>query len=403
MKQLPLLLVAALISGTTVARADEPKGPIVASPFLSRSVVDVGSPIRIRQALARARRGEPVTIGVIGGSITQGAKASTPDRRWGEQVGAWWRERFPQSQIRFVNAGIGATGSNLGAHRVQADLLAAKPDFVVAEYAVNDPDTPLTAETLEGLLRQILASPSQPGMMLLFTMSRGGNNCQARQIPVGKHYGLPMVSFRDAMWPEIEAGRMKWDDLIADEVHPNDVGHKLCADFVTAVLDDLLAHLPEDAALLPISPLPEPLYTDLFQFTALHNAATLKPATNQGWTLEEKGPFGPVWVADAPGSILEYRLSGEQFTLIFHRIRKDMGRIKVTLDDLSPAVFDAWFSGTWGGYSAPGVLPRVPNGEHRLRIELLADKAVESGGTHFVLQSILIAGHPTPPAEPQGN
>lgn len=403
MKLLALLLVAALAWGAILARADELKGPIVASPFLSRSVVDMGSPVRIQHVLARARRGEAVTIGVIGGSITQGAKASSADRRWGEQVGAWWRERFPQSQIRFVNAGIGATGSNLGAHRVQAHLLAAKPDFVVAEYAVNDPDTPLTAETLEGLVRQILASPGQPGMMLLFTMSRGGNNSQARQIPVGKQYGLPMVSFRDAMWPEIEAGRMKWEDIIADEVHPNDVGHKLCADFVTAVLDDLLAHLPEDAVLPPIPPLPAPLYTDLFQFTTLHNGATLKPDTNQGWTLEEKGPFGPVWVADAPGSVLEYRLSGEQFTLIFHRIRKDMGRIRVTLDDLSPAVFDAWFSGTWGGYSAPGILPRVPNGDHHLRIELLADTAVESGGTHFVLQSILVAGHPNPPAQPPGN
>ncbi len=380
-----------------MAQANAPQNPIGATPFLTRSLVDEGSPVRIQHALDRARRGETVTIGVIGGSITQGAKASSPDRRWGEQVGAWWRTHFPQSDVRFVNAGIGATGSNLGTHRVQAHLLGAQPDFVVAEYAVNDPDTPLAAETLEGLVRQILASPRQPGMMLLFTMARGGSNAQARHIPVGKHYGLPMVSFRDAMWPDVEAGRLKWEDIIADEVHPNDAGHKLCADFVTAVLDRLLAQLPADGMLPPIPSMPAPLHTDLFEFTAMYNAATLAPATNVGWTQAEKGPFGPVWTADSPGSVLEYHLTGEQFTLIFHRIRQDMGRVKLMLDDLSPCVFDAWFSGTWGGYAARGVLPRVLPGEHRLRIELLADKAVESDGTRFVLQSILVAGHPNQP------
>ncbi|MBT3291808.1 MAG: SGNH/GDSL hydrolase family protein, partial [Victivallales bacterium] len=127
--------------GIAAFAADNPKGSPVAAQLAHRSLVDAGSPIRIQHAMARARRGEPVTVGVIGGSITQGARASRAELRWGEQVGAWWRERFPKSKVSFVNAGIGATGSNLGAHRIQAHLLAAKPDFVVAEYAVNDPST----------------------------------------------------------------------------------------------------------------------------------------------------------------------------------------------------------------------------------------------------------------------
>ncbi|MBT7161623.1 MAG: SGNH/GDSL hydrolase family protein [Victivallales bacterium] len=382
--------------GIAAFAADNPKGSPVAAQLAHRSLVDAGSPIRIQRAMARARRGEPVTVGVIGGSITQGARASRAELRWGEQVGAWWRERFPKSKVSFVNAGIGATGSNLGAHRIQAHLLAAKPDFVVAEYAVNDPSTPLAAETLEGVVRQVLKSDRSPGMMLLFTMAKGGRNAQAQHAPVGKHYGLPMVSFRDAMWPEIEAKRLKWEEILADEVHPNDPGHKLCADFVTAVLEKLLADLPDDAALPPVPAVPAPLHTDLFEFTTMHNAETLAPATNQGWTRNDKGPFGPVWQADKPGSVLEYQIAGEQITLIFHRIRKDMGRIRVTLDELPPRVFDAWFPGTWGGYSARGVLPRVPAGKHRLRLELLPEKAVESSGTHFEFRALLVAGGATP-------
>ena len=364
----------------------------MSTELVQRSLTASGVPTRIWRAMARARRGEPVVIGVIGGSITQGAKASRPELRWGEQVGAWWRARFPQSQVSFVNAGIGATGSALGAHRIREHLLAAKPDFVVAEYAVNDPNTPQAAETLEGMVRQILESERSPGLMLLFTMSRGGRNSQAQHIPVGRHYGLPMVSFRDAMWPEIEAGRMKWEDIIADEVHPNDPGHRLCADFVIAALERLLADLPADGDLPAVPAVPAPLHTDLFEFTAMYHADALAPARNQGWSRREKGPFGPVWQADEPGSVLEYEIDAEEITLVFHRIRGDMGRIRATLDDLPPRVFDAWFAATWGGYSAPGTLARVPAGRHRLRIELLPDKAAESGGTRFELRALLVAG-----------
>jgi lysophospholipase L1-like esterase len=398
MKKLPICLSLAACWVPLLSLANDPKGPPVPTECTARSLVDEGSAIRIQHAMARARRGEPVTVGVIGGSITQGAKASRAEFRWGERVGAWWKKSFPQSKVTFVNAGIGATGSNLGAHRVQKDLLSAKPDFVVAEYAVNDPKTRFAAETLEGLVRQILKSERSPGMMLLFTMSRGGRNAQASHAPVGKHYGLPMVSFRDAMWPEIDAGRMKWEDLIADEVHPNDYGHKLCADFVIAVLERILANLPADDALSPIPPVPAPLYTDLFEFGRLYNADTLAPTKNSGWTKHDKGPFGPVWRADAPGSVLEYDLAGQQITLVFHRIRGDMGKVRVTLDDLPPRTFNAWFAATWGGYSARGELPRCPAGKHHLRIELLPDKSVESGGTNFELRALLVAGRATEPA-----
>ena len=136
---------------------------------------------------------------------------------------------FPQAQVTFVNAGIGATGCNFGALRAQRDLLSKRPDFVVVEYACNDANTQAAAETLEGLLRQILKQPNQPAVIMLFMMARGGRNAQEWHSKVGRHYGLPMVSFRDAFWPEIEAGRMKWEDVIADQVHPNDRGHACCA------------------------------------------------------------------------------------------------------------------------------------------------------------------------------
>ena len=59
--------------------------------------------------------------------------------------------------------------------------------------------------------------------------------------------GLPMVSFRDAMWPEFSAGRLAWRDYYADEVHPNDAGHEVAAAFLRRLLAEHL-DTPDSAA-----------------------------------------------------------------------------------------------------------------------------------------------------------
>ena len=137
-----------------------------------------------------------------------------------------------------INAGLGGTGSMYGALRAGRDLLSSLPDFVVVEFAVNDNWT--DGEAFEGLVRQILAQPNPPAVLLLFMMWEKGGNDQEMQSKVGAHYRLPMVSFRDAIWPEIEAGRLKWSDYIVDTVHPTDAGHAAAARFITAMCDTAL-------------------------------------------------------------------------------------------------------------------------------------------------------------------
>ena len=58
----------ALLSACLAAEPEE-------SGMFARSVVSGGHTARLQQVLAKAQRGEAVTVGVIGGSITAGAKA----------------------------------------------------------------------------------------------------------------------------------------------------------------------------------------------------------------------------------------------------------------------------------------------------------------------------------------
>ena len=368
--------------------------PVAAEPDVASlcpaSLVSEGDVARLQRALARARRGEKVTIAVIGGSVTQGARASQAENRYGNLIAAWWRGKFPKARIEFVNAGIGATGSNFGALRARRDLLSHQPDVVVVEYSVNDAPLQASAETLEGLTRQILSQPNQPAAMLLFMMHQGGGNAQEWHAKVGRHYALPMVSFRDALWPEIKAGRLKWETFMSDQVHPNDAGHECAARFVIHLLEKVLKELPAENHLPSIAPAPAPLFTGLFEHTALFEACDLKPVKNDGWTLDEKGKC---WRSDKPGSVIEFGIEGSTIYSMHFIIRKAMGKARARVDDCAPVTLNGWFDQTWGGYRCSTVLAKdLKPGPHRVRVELLEEKSPQSKGREFQILGLGAAG-----------
>lgn len=356
----------------------------------AHSIVSKGNTVRIERIFREAREGKPITVAVIGGSITAGAKATTWENAYGNLVTNWWKTQFPKSKITYVNAGIGATGSDYGALRASRDLLNHKPDFVVVEYAVNDGASPYFQETLEGLLRQILLQPNHPAVVMLFMMTNSGGNVQASQMKVGVHYDLPMISYRDAFWPEIESGRMDKNVIFADEVHPNDTGHAAAANLVDHYLQSVLDTTPEKGRLPAIPPVPSPMISDQYAHVRLYGTDNLTPTVNHGWEVNEKEKC---WESKTPGSILQFEVSGKQLLISFFRIRGDMGRASVQVDNLPPLTLEGWFDQTWGGYLVTQLLAKdLSSGKHRIRIELLNDKAPQSAGNDFKIYYIGSAG-----------
>ena len=114
---------------------------------LEKGIANVGDVSRMKEVMARAKRGGRLVIGFIGGSITQGSLSSTPQTCYAYRVYSWWKETFPQAEFVYCNAGIGGTTSEFGAARVGTDLLAERPDFVIVEFSVNDESTEHFKET----------------------------------------------------------------------------------------------------------------------------------------------------------------------------------------------------------------------------------------------------------------
>ena len=330
--------------------------------IIARSQVSSGNIARLARVFAKARRGEPITLGVIGGSITAGGISSEPQKSYAGLLLAWWRQKFPNCDIRMINAGLGGTGSIYGALRANKDLLSEQPDFVVVEFAVNDNWT--DGEAYEGLLRQILSEPNSPAVLLLFMMWEQGGNDQAMQAKIGAHYDLPMVSFRDAIWPEMAAGRLRWSDYIVDTVHPNDAGHAIAARLVTAMLDKALN--ADASASGMIGALPAPLNKDAFQFVRWREATDLYPAGNDNWDLTPDDGGRAVWGPTGMAGSISFDWAGTGLVAVFTRAPDDLYRVRFSIDN---GVFQTLDSSTQPKRRVIILAQDLAPGHHTVRIE----------------------------------
>ena len=320
-----LMLGSCLVGIPKALASTDPLPPEI----IARSQLSTGDFARLSNVFAKASRGELITIGVIGGSITVGAFSTSPQNSYSGRLLAWWREQFPRCDIRLINAGLGGTGSMYGALRAQKDLLSHRPDFVVVEFAVNDNWT--DGDAFEGLVRQILAQSNTPAVLLLFMMWEKGGNDQDMQAKVGLHYRLPMVSFRDALWPEMAAGRLQWFDYIIDNVHPTDAGHAAAARFVTTMCDTALNSASADKR-GALNPLPPPLHTDAFQHVDWRDAVTLDPIENQGWRRKFDEKDIPGWDGAATRGQIAFGWSGSGVVAVFTTPPDDLRHIKFCID-----------------------------------------------------------------------
>jgi hypothetical protein len=301
-----VLTIGIALLATPSALADE---PLATDLMIQRSLVSSGDPARLQAVFAKARRGEPICVAAIGGSITAGGNnTKDPARRYVQQLAKWFETKFPDAKVRFVNAGIGSTNSGYGALRVQRDIIEKQPDLVVVEYAVNDSTGKgKLDESYEGVLRQLLAGAPNRALIELFFMHKDNTNAQPEQEIMGRHYGLPMISFRDAVWPELQTGKLKWEVIYDDVVHPNDAGHDIASELLRDFLNDSLVKLPKtDAELAPVAAVPAPMISDTYERCSLFRPADLKPLSSEGWQFADS----KVWECGSAGGRLEYEVSG---------------------------------------------------------------------------------------------
>lgn len=339
--------------------------------WYAKSRVYEGDWSLLQDVFDKVEKEKQLTIGIIGGSITAGAAASDFGKTsWGPLLAEWFRQRYPDAEIRFYNAGIGATNSIFGVHRVDQDLLRHKPDFVVVEYSVNDMDTQGTKMSYEGLLRKILNAPNKPAVLALGLMTHTGQNWQHIHLDVCRNYRIPYISYRDALYPEVQADNMTWRDLSPDEVHPNDRGHLIIKNLIINFLKKVAASRDSQ---------PSPVTLNLYEKSYIYPFGTVD---NLGWTLQDIG-----WETSKKGKPLEFTIEASRISIMYNKTpeREKAPAVYLTVDGKKKKL-ETFFKDGWGEYMYTDlVLDESVSGKHVLSFEY-DDKA----GKRFVLHKILL-------------
>jgi hypothetical protein len=241
----------------------------------------------MQQFLTKCAAGGTVNLGFIGGSVTAGASATTDAARYTNRFSNFLSSQFSDAQFSVSSAGRAMTTSRFACSRVAEDLLAAFPDLIVLEFAVDDDaaDSAGTVGAMEGLVRQCLAyGPDVPVIMMAAMDTSGSGVNQRYHEYVAAHYQIPLISFRDACKPLLDNATLAQADLFGTGAYPNDNGHLICGyllyDYVSRCYESMLRGQTAAAVAMPA-----PLLTDRYQFAGMYasNDTTIKVVDAGGW------------------------------------------------------------------------------------------------------------------------
>ena len=304
---------------------------------------------RLSAVMRKAEAKEPVTVAVIGGSITQGSSASKPENSYAAIMRDWWEQTFPDTPVTYVNAGIGGTDSYLGVHRMNEDLLEYKPDFVIVEFSVNDEDGNFYKATYENVVRRILLQDNEPAVLLLYMTQDNGTSAQPSHGFVGFYYELPQLSYHDMIMNEVRSGAIAWGDISPDNIHPNDKGHAICGELIWKYLNSVYA-AGAAACETGWTVKDTPLTTDAYINARILDNRTLQADSADGFAAESVAwnEFANGWQTKNGGSIT-FTVTAKRIGILFYRsVSGTYGIADIAIDGVSVRSLDADFSGGWG-------------------------------------------------------
>lgn len=354
----------------------EPLGVSVTDEMRTASVINQGNITRIADVMVRAAKGEEITIAYLGGSITAGSSASPQETScYAYLTTEWWKKAFPDAKINYVNAGIGATDSYLGVHRVQKDVLDSKPDLVIVEFSVNDYKGH-NKETYECLLRRILSSETEPAVVSLFLTQENGSDFQSEHQQVAFRLEVPMVSYRNAIYPSITDGSLAWSSVgAADGTHPNNGGHSVIAHLLTNFFRSVQDQIPT-MEYKPYEIPSEKLTLCRYMNGTMYDNTNLTPTVLEGFEAKtvSAAQFPNGWQTTTGGTAA-FEVTGTNIGIVFYgTLDGKSGQFDVFIDDELCTTIDANFQDQWGSYADYRELKKFDEeGTHTIRIQPVAD------------------------------
>ena len=343
---LSLLKNALLFPKTTPVSGDWDNYQETATPQMLKvyqdGVARVGNTARIREKIAKAQSGDTVTIGYIGGSITEGGSASSPSNYYVTLASEYFSQTFGKGgNVKYVNAGLAGTSSVVGNIRVDQDIFSKNCDIIFIEFAVNDQGSARFQKSYESLVKKCLMQPNEPAVACITLCQKGGDSNQDWMQRIAENYDLPLISGKNAVMNGIQAGTLNWDRDYGsgDNIHPGNGGHKLIADIISYYYRQALkSENASDSYTIPTKEVfgAEYATAKLVDFSQLQNF-------NAGSWTRGNGSYNK-----NGGQPMKFTINGKGILLLFKSNSSGMGAVNVSANGKTNKV-SANLQWTWGG------------------------------------------------------
>lgn len=339
------------VESTIIETMDIMKG--ASEKMLERSILLKGDTSRLAEKLNNAlvNNKQMTNICFLGDSITQGSAAEQSNNQYVNRFKTWWEENISY-YVDVTNAGIGATDSYIGVHRVQKDVLDLKPDIIFIEF-INDTDDFFYKTCMDSLVRKCLEQENKPAVIMIEMTMDNGTSPQNVHSDIAKAYNVPMISYHDAIMPEIEAGTIKWSDISPDNIHPNDTGHgilaQLLTNFVGKIKDNIDSYDKESKVFDAESPTGDK-YADARLVDRNSNEITVK---DEGSFTESVSfqKFNAGW-GTVSGGTATFEMEFKNLGLLYLKtIDGKSAQVSITVDGKEVKPISGDFSGGWGDYA----------------------------------------------------
>jgi lysophospholipase L1-like esterase len=292
----------------------------------------------------KLKSNKKATIGYFGGSITRA------DNQYRVQSAKFIQSMFPGVKITGINAGVSGTGTDLGAWRLQNQVLRYNPDLVFVEFAVNG----AFAEGMEGIILQIRRYNSNIDICLIYTITDGlGKIYTEGRVPehiakldqLAEHYAIPSIHLGMEAALLEKQGKLLWrgdpevmkDKIVFsfDGVHPLEAGRNLYAGAIARAMFQLKENKKPKVHYLPKSLLPDnwedAKMLDPFQIASFNGDWEKINPSGIDYLNQFAGWFPYLLKAEKPGASFSFCFEGTMFG-IFDIGGPEVGQLEIELD-----------------------------------------------------------------------
>lgn len=289
---------------------------------------------RIKNAVAKALKGDAVTIAYLGGSVTAGyiPDVGITKESYAKMSFDFFCNKSKNHDCRYINLGMQGQDALAGLALTERYLRIEHPDIVFIEYALTNQMDNESILAFEGLIRKIYSFENSPVIVLLFIPNKEFITSESYMRKIGENYCLEMISVSEKIKNELSTGSIKWNDYSSDNGYPNKWGHI----FITTCINDFFNRIWKEKYDQELKNEIKPYFGDYYTSYQNVNFESIRDIYMTGFKYADSNARFPYAVisTNQKQSIISFTIKLRSLFIIFEQSNDiNCGEIQVYIDN----------------------------------------------------------------------